>query len=157
MKKKTYLDDKRVSTISKIVDIVVFIVLVYYIAKLLDDMNTPAETIAGIIFIVIIFGCAFFFDKTLSTASDARHNLISILDDNFTNYVITNAHGKECKDNCEFSEFYVLADDTVYKCKYTSSSNELYMQKIPDLPIVLKGKEKVSIQNESKHTKREDC
>ena len=61
MKKKTYLDDKKVSTISKIVDIVVFIVLVYYIAKLLDDLNTPAETIAGIIFIVLVFGCAFFF------------------------------------------------------------------------------------------------
>lgn len=148
--KKTYLDNKKVSTISKIVDIVVFILLVYYIAKLLDDLNTPTETIAGIIFIVLVFGGAFFFDMTISTASDARHNLISILDDNFTNYVITNVHGKECKDNCEFSEFYVSSDDTFYKCKYTSSSNELYMQKIPDLPIVLKGKEKVSIQ------KRED-
>lgn len=146
MKKKTYLDDKRVSTISKIVDIVVFIVLVYYIAKLLDDMDTPAETIVGIIFIVLVFGGAFFFDRTISTASDARHNLISILDDNFTDYVITNVHGKECKDDFEFSEFYVSSDDTVYKCKYTSSSNELYMQKIPELPIVLKGKEKVSIQ-----------
>ena len=146
MKKKTYLDDKRVSTISKIVDIVVFIVLVYYIAKLLDDMDTPAETIVGIIFIVLVFGGAFFFDMTISTASDARHNLISILDDNFTDYVITNVHGKECKDDFEFSEFYVSSDDTVYKCKYTSSSNELYMQKIPELPIVLKGKEKVSIQ-----------
>lgn len=141
MKKKTYLDDKRVSTISKIVDIVVFIVLVYYIAKLLDDMDTPAETIVGIIFIVLVFGGAFFFDMTISTASDARHNLISILDDNFTDYVITNVHGKECKDDFEFSEFYVSSDDTVYKCKYTSSSNELYMQKIPELPIVLKGKE----------------
>ena len=87
-----------------------------------------------------------FFDKTLSTASDARHNLISILDDNFKNYVITNVHGKECKDNCEFSEFYVSSDGAFYKCKYNSELNELYMQKIPELPIVLKGKEKVSIQ-----------
>lgn len=146
MKNKPYLDDKKVNTINIIVNIVVFIVLIYSIATLLAELKTPVETIVAILFIVFLFGCAFFFDMTISTASDARHNLISILDDNFTNYVITNVHGKECKDNFEFSEFYVSADDTVYKCKYTSESNELYMQKIPDLPIVLKGKEKVSIQ-----------
>lgn len=146
MKKKPYLDDKKVNTINIIVNIVVFIVLIYGIATLLAELKTPVETIVAILFIVFLFGCAFFFDMTISTASDVRHNLISILDDNFTNYVVTNAHGEECKDNCKFSEFYVSSDNTFYKCKYNSESNELYMQKIPELPIVLKGKEKVSIQ-----------
>lgn len=122
-------------------DIVVAIVLVYGIVTLLADLKTPVDTIVAIIFIVFIFGCAFFVDRTISTASDTRRNLISILDDNFKDYVITNVHGKECKDNCEFSEFYVSPDNTFYKCKYNSESNELYMKKIPELPIVLKGKE----------------
>ena len=141
MKKKPYLDDKKVNTINIMMDIVVAIVLVYGIVTLLAELKTPVDTIVAIIFIVFIFGCAFFVDRTISTASDARHKLISILDDNFTNYVVTNVHGEECKNNCEFSEFYVSSDNTFYKCKYSSESNELYMQKIPELPIVLKGKE----------------
>lgn len=144
------MSDKKFKIIDTIVNVVVSlilaIVLIYSLVILPDDPNT-SDKVFTVIFIVGTFGIALLLDIVVSKDVASRHdtistNVINLLNDKFTNYRIMNVYGKECKDDIDFREFYVLADDVIYKCKYTSESDELYMQEVPALPVVLKSKEK---------------
>lgn len=96
-----------------------------------------------IVFMAFIFNYKALLERTGATDKEkAQHNITSLLDDKFTDYNILDVHcQKSTTDDIDFNEFYVSSDDTFYKCKYTSESDELYMQEIPNLPIVLSGKE----------------
>lgn len=96
-----------------------------------------------IVIIAFIFNYKALLERTGATAKEKQQrNITSLLDDKFTDYSILDAHcQKSTIDDIDFNEFYVSSDDTFYKCKYTSESDELYMQEIPNLPIVLSGKE----------------
>lgn len=144
------MSDKKVKIIDTIVNVVVGIllavVLIYSLVTLPDDPNT-SDKVFAVIFIVGTFGIALLLDIVVSKAVASRHdtistNVINLLNDKFTDYRIMNVYGKECKDDIDFHEFYVSSDNAIYKCEYTSESDELYMQEIPTLPVVLKGKEK---------------
>lgn len=143
------MSDKKFKIIYTIVNVVVSlilaVVLIYGLVILPDDPST-SDKVFAVIFIVGTFGIALLLDIVVSKDVASRHDTISTnivnLLDKFTDYRIMSVYGKECKDNIDFNEFYVSADDVIYKCKYTSESDELYMQEIPALPVVLKGKEK---------------
>ena len=144
------MSDKKVKIIDTIVNVVVGIllavVLIYSLVTLPDDPNT-SDKVFAVIFTVGTFGIALLLDIVVSKAVASRHdtistNVINLLNDKFTDYRIMDVYGKECKDDIDFNEFYVSSANAIYKCKYTSESDELYMQEIPALPVVLKGKEK---------------
>lgn len=113
-----------------------------------DIKNKKEHSVLYVVLFVIVFMAFIFNYKALLErvcAADnekEQHNLIKLLDDNFADYSLLDAHcQKSTTDDIDFNEFYVSSDDTFYKCKYTSESDELYMQEIPNLPIVLSGKE----------------
>lgn len=83
-----------------------------------------------------------FLERTGDTDKEkAQHNITSLLDDNFAEYSVLDVHcNKSTIGNIDFSAFYISSDDTLYKCKYDSSSDKLYMQEVSDSPIVLSGK-----------------
>lgn len=83
-----------------------------------------------------------FLERTGTNSGDdkAQYSLTSLLDDNFADYSLLDAHCKKSTiGNIDFSAFYMSSDDTLYKCKYDSSSDKLYMQEVSDSPIILSG------------------
>ena len=96
-----------------------------------------------IVFMAFIFNYKALLERVSANAEDKeQHNLTSLLDDKFTNYSLLDVHcNKSNINNIDFSAFYISSDDTLYKCKYDSSSDKLYMQEVSDSPIVLSGKE----------------
>ncbi len=94
-----------------------------------------------LIHVVIVVISIVFFKKITITYDEAQNNLRNLLDANLTEYTIVDKQGKEYNsNNIDFTEFYVVSDDTLYKCEYTISSDELYMYKLTDAPIILEGK-----------------
>ena len=114
----------------------------YEVKKKIDNEYRKRHKIVDtMFFIIFIIYCFILFKSIVITHDEAQHNLINILNNNFTEYDIVDVQGKECtKDDIEFTEFYVVSDDTLYKCEYTISSDELRMQKISDATIILRGK-----------------
>lgn len=144
------MNDKKVKITDTIVNVVVGLILavvvIYNLVTLPDDPNT-IDKVFAVIFTVGTFGIALFLDIVVSKVVASRHdtistNVINLLNDKFTDYRLMDVYGKECKDDIDFNEFYVSSANAIYKCKYTSESDELYIQEIPALPVVLKVKEK---------------
>lgn len=120
---KAYIDDKKRIRIKNIIN------------------NVAFYTVAFIVF-TAIFSCI----GTTETRQQDR--LIKLLDDHFAEYSVLDMCGYKYFDNNDkyfdyddinFHEFYVSSSDTLYKCKYTASSNELHMEKVSELPIILRG------------------
>ena len=82
-----------------------------------------------------------FFSIVGTTESRQQHRLINLLDDNFEDYDILDVHGNKYSsdDEIDFDKFYISSDDILYKCKYTASQNELRMEKVSELPTILRG------------------
>lgn len=94
-----------------------------------------------IVFMAFIFNYKALLERVSANAEDKeQHNLTSLLDDNFADYSLLDAHcNKSTIGNIDFSAFYISSNDTLYKCKYDSSSDKLYMQEVSDSPIILRG------------------
>lgn len=113
-----------------------------------DIKNKNEHSVLYAVLFVVVFMAFIFNYKALlervcaNTEGKEQHNLTSLLDDKFTDYSLLDAHcNKSTIGNIDFSAFYISSDDTLYKCKYDSSSDKLYMQEVSDSPIVLSGKE----------------
>lgn len=113
-----------------------------------DIKNKNEHSVLYAVLFVVVFMAFIFNYKALlervsaNTDGKEQHNLTSLLDENFTDYSLLDVHcNKSTIGNIDFSAFYMSSDDTLYKCKYDSSSDKLYMQEVSDSPIVLSGKE----------------
>lgn len=109
-----------------------------------DIKNKKEHSILYAVLFVIVFMAFIFNYKALlervcaNTENKEQHNLTKLLDENFADYSLLDAHCKKCNvDDIDFSTFYISSGDTLNKCKYDSSSEKLYLQKVSDLTVVL--------------------
>lgn len=113
---RAYIDDKKKIIIKNIMHKVAFYVVAF-----------------------IVFTA--FFCIVGNTESRQQHRLMNLLDDNFADYNVLDVHGNaySSDDEIDFDKFYISSNDTLYKCKYIASQNELYMEKVSELPVILRG------------------